>query len=649
MRELPGDLPARDRVPRLQVAAVELREPRLGRLPAAEEELVGGRVERQEAPEGGLHAEPPRVPLAVARDRQGALEVAEQAQRLGEVEVRVQQVLGAPEALELADRGAQVLRAHRGLARRRRPRGRAPCARTPPRPRRPPPARSRATPRPARAPRRGGAAPTARTPRRRAAARGRRGRRRAAAAAPPGRRRGRRRPRTRAAGRAARRSARRARASDEPSRKASACSHQATAWACSPVWRARSERWPSSSMRSTPRPGSPVRRPQLERGAQVPQRLVEGARVLGFQAGRDRGPQRPLAVAGGEPVHGQLRVRAGVADRLGHRPVHGRALAREQVRVDRLAHDVVAEEERVALAVVDEQVVVDGVAQRGRQLGLAGAGGGAEQRGRRRAADRGRVGQQPPRGLGHAPQPHAQRVGEPRGQLLAARVAVGGQQLLREQRVAAAALVQLGGQRGVGRAAEDPLELRGDALAAERRQLDQRHALVVLQLREHLAHGVGAPELAGAEADRGREPLPPHAAHEEADELARGAVDPVDVLEHHQQRRAAAERAEQQHDRLEQRAPGRSGRAPSRRRPAAPRRGAGRRARARRGPPARARPARPPGAPAARRAAGPPRGRTAARRRRGAGTRRAAPPCPGRERAAPPHAAGGSCRCPPHR
>ena len=126
-----------------------------------------------------------------------------------------------------------------------------------------------------------------------------------------------------------------------------------------------------------------------------------------------------------------------------------------------------------------------------------------------------------------------------------------GEQLLGEQRVAAAALVQLGGQRGIGRAAEDPLELGGHALAAERRQLRQHHAVVVLQLGEHLADRVGAAQLAGAEADRHGQPLPAQAAHEEAHELARGAVDPVDVLEDHEHRRAAPERAQQRHDRLE--------------------------------------------------------------------------------------------------
>ena len=247
-----------------------------------------------------------------------------------------------------------------------------------------------------------------------------------------------------------------------------------------------------------------VLRPQLERAAQVPQRLVERARVLGLQA-RPR-PTR-AAPAPRSPAARQCTASSACAPAspiaCGDGAVDRRALARQQVGVDGLAHDVVAERERVALAVVDEQVVVDRVAQRGRELRLARARRRRRAaRRRRRPPDRGRVGQQPPGGLGHAPQPHAQRVGQPGGELLAAGVAVGGQQLLGEQRVAAAALVQLGGQRGLGRAAEDPLELGGHALAAERRELGQRDAVVVLQLGEHLAHRVGAAELAGAEADR---------------------------------------------------------------------------------------------------------------------------------------------------
>ena len=151
--QLARDLAARDRVPRLQVAVVELRQARLGVLPAPEQELVRGRVERQEAPERGLHPEPPRVALAVARDLERALEVAEQPQRLGEVEVGVEQVLRAGRA----PRASAIARAQVGGAGlagrpRRRRRARAPCARRPPRPPRRPPPRPRAPPPRARAP-----------------------------------------------------------------------------------------------------------------------------------------------------------------------------------------------------------------------------------------------------------------------------------------------------------------------------------------------------------------------------------------------------------------------------------------------------------------------------------------------------------------
>ena len=293
--------------------------------------------------------------------------------------------------------------------------------------------------------------------------------------------------------------------------------------------------------------------------------------------------------------------------------------------------------------------MVDRVPQRGGELGLLRAGGGAEQPGPGRTADRRRVGQQPPRRLGHAPQPHAQGVGEAGGELLAAGVAVGREQLLGEQRVAAAALVQLGGERRLRRAPEDPLQLGGDALGAERRQLGEHHPVVVLQVGEHLPHRVGARQLARAEADRDGQPLAAQAAHEEADELPRGAVHPVDVLEDQQQRLAAPERAEQEHDRLEH----------ARLREAIGLRAAAHGhpgAEVREGPlelaahlGARARRGRRPAPRDRRRGAAPPAARTAARRRPGAGTRRAARPSRGRGRSARPHAAGGSCRCPPHR
>ena len=55
-----------------------------------------------------------RSPSAVTVER--ALEVTHQPQRLGEVEVRGEQVLGAPEPLELGDRRAQVLGARLRVA-----------------------------------------------------------------------------------------------------------------------------------------------------------------------------------------------------------------------------------------------------------------------------------------------------------------------------------------------------------------------------------------------------------------------------------------------------------------------------------------------------------------------------------------------------
>jgi hypothetical protein len=75
---------------------------------------------------------------------------------------------------------------------------------------------------------------------------------------------------------------------------------------------------------------------------------------------------------------------------------------------------------------------------------------------------------------------------------------------------------------------------------------------VVLQLREHLAHRVVGRQLAGAVRDHRRDPLRAQPAHEEADEVLRRAIHPVEVLEDEQDRRAAPEHAEQEHERLVQ-------------------------------------------------------------------------------------------------
>ena len=87
--------------------------------------------------------------------------------------------------------------------------------------------------------------------------------------------------------------------------------------------------------------------------------------------------------------------------------------------------------------------------------------------------------------------------------------------------------------------------------ALERSQLPDRHAVVVLELGQHLAHGVVAGQLAGAVGDDGGDPLAAQPAHEEAQEVLGRAVHPVDVLEHHQHRRLAPERAQQHHQGLE--------------------------------------------------------------------------------------------------
>ena len=128
----------------------------------------------------------------------------------------------------------------------------------------------------------------------------------------------------------------------------------------------------------------------------------------------------------------------------------------------------------------------------------------------------------------------------------------GGRQLLGEERVALGAGEELVDQARLGPAAEDPRQL-GDHLLArealERHALDDRGAL---GLGHQRAQRMAAVQLVGAVGGEEQHALLARVAHEEGQEVARGAVGPVDVLEDEherlrlgqptQQRRAAARR-----------------------------------------------------------------------------------------------------------
>ena len=298
-------------------------------------------------------------------------------------------------------------------------------------------------------------------------------------------------------------------------------------------------------------------RPQLERALEQRARLAVGVHALGGVGGADGGHERLALRAGLQVVvrdaGGDQRVLAGlrglVLERARQRQVQLRVLAGEQVVVDDLAQQRVAE--LVAAALVgDDHVRLRRLAQRGADLGgveparLGEHGVGEHAPGREHP-------QHLLRRLAEPLDPHHQRVAQ-RARQPAATVEPRGEQLLGEQRVALAARVQALEQLGVGRAAEDVGEQVAELLARQPRELDPARARVALELGEQRAQRVAAVQLVGAVGGDHQHPLGPQAAREEDEEGARRAVGPVDVLQHERERLLAAELVEQREQRLEQ-------------------------------------------------------------------------------------------------
>ena len=252
----------------------------------------------------------------------------------------------------------------------------------------------------------------------------------------------------------------------------------------------------------------------------------------------------PAVMIASSPVSATWRL-----ERARQRQVQLGVLAREQVVVDDLAQERVAE--LVAPAGVGhDHVRLGGLAHDGAQLGAAQPAGVGEHVVRQDARGR----EQPQHllgGLAQALDPHHQRVAQ-RGRQPAAAVEPRREQLLGEQRVALAARVQALDELAVGRAAEDVLEQVGELVARQARQLDPARARVALELGEQRAQRVAAVQLVGAVGRDHEHALGPQAAGEEDEEGARRAVGPVDVLEHERERLLAAEQVEQRQQRLEQ-------------------------------------------------------------------------------------------------
>ncbi len=203
-----------------------------------------------------------------------------------------------------------------------------------------------------------------------------------------------------------------------------------------------------------------------------------------------------------------------------------------------------------ALAFDDDDVRVDRLAQRRRELGRLDAGRLGEQRLVGAAGDRQQP-QQPAAGLREPLDPEQQRLAQARRQRAAA-VDPGREQLLGEQRVALAAAVEALDHDPLRLGPEDVGELTGELLEVEARQLDAAGALGALELDQQRPQRVAAVQLVGPVGRDDDDPLGPQAAGEEAEEGAGRVVGPVDVLDPEQRRALGAEPRDQLEEGVEE-------------------------------------------------------------------------------------------------
>ena len=295
--------------------------------------------------------------------------------------------------------------------------------------------------------------------------------------------------------------------------------------------------------------------PDLEGALEVLRGLGEGRGPLGLEAGLHVGGERLGHAVRRLPVVGQLgrgrRAREGrvLAQRLGERQVQRGPLARQQVRVGGLFEQGVAE--GVAVAVVDEDVMSHGLAQRLEQRSLGQGRDGREQpMARLRPGGRGDA-QHRTRILWQGLQPQVEDLAQGRRQR-AGRAARGGQQLLGEERVALAAGVQPRDQSGIGGVAEDARDLRRELGGREGLELDALHPFAALLLGHERPQRVAAVQLVAAVGADEQHALVAHAAQQRREELERRAVGPMQVLDREQDGRVGRQAVEQPAQHAEQ-------------------------------------------------------------------------------------------------
>ena len=216
-------------------------------------------------------------------------------------------------------------------------------------------------------------------------------------------------------------------------------------------------------------------------------------------------------------------------DRRGDRGMELQPLARQQLVVHRLANEAVAELHDL-IGAGQQQVAVDCFPQRSRQIGRLHPGDDRQDVVARGLAGDGDHAEEVPRCGREATDPSQQRLPEREPKALLSPL-LHGEQLLGEERVAAAALVEAGDEGTIGRTAEDARELVADLARGERGELDALHLPAAAELGEEAEEQMALVQLVRAIGAEQHDAPVRQVAHQEPQHVAGRLVRPVQVLE----------------------------------------------------------------------------------------------------------------------
>ena len=287
--------------------------------------------------------------------------------------------------------------------------------------------------------------------------------------------------------------------------------------------------------------------PELDRELVLAGRLAVGEHSPRRVAGRDRGGQCSGRLVCRRPMVGDLDQPTCLGGTTGNRPavhhprvgaVERAALGRQELVVRRLLDQRVAEPVALVLGrpVDDEQLRVDGLANRGREIRLGRSGHFGEDVVFDLAPGDGRDLDEVGGLLARLSQPHEEHAAEGVGQVVArARRRVrGGDQLLGEERVPVGpSRDRIEERRWHGRAQDAGDEL-GQLASNEPEQVEPVDTWLAFSLSQPGRQRMPTMELVGAERPDDEQPLVAHVPPQECEQVARRAVRPMEILDDEQ-------------------------------------------------------------------------------------------------------------------